>query len=101
MLHECLAPTTVASFMATSLGREPVARPRAPRGAVDLFGWDTCDRVLRADPPADTFVVARAALLDVPAPRSVADARVLMASGAGFVVRRAERHDDGLAALAA
>ncbi|HET6585018.1 MAG TPA: cupin domain-containing protein, partial [Nannocystaceae bacterium] len=65
-----------------------------------LFDWDVLDRVLRSEPRPDVLVVARGRTLDVPAPRDVDGTRALFREGLGLVVRRAERNDAGLAALA-
>ena len=100
MLREWLAPTPVAEFARTHLGRAPDARPRAARAAVPLFTWPTLDRILRVEPAPDLLVVNAGRLLDVPPPRDLARLRELMAKGAGVVIRRAERLDAGLASLA-
>lgn len=88
------------AFVARLLGREPVARPGRARAAVDRFGWDTLDRLL-AIPALDVLVVRDGREQPVPPPASGAALRSLLDAGIGLVVRRAERHDAGLAALAA
>jgi hypothetical protein len=98
LLKEWLAPMGVEEFVAEYVGRRPWARASAAGGAAEALTWQTLDRVLGgAD---DVLVVNGGRTLPVPAPRTLAEARGLMARGLGFVVRRAERHDEQLAALA-
>jgi 50S ribosomal protein L16 3-hydroxylase len=100
MLSEWLAGTSVASFVRDHLQRQPFAHAGTARAALPLFDWNVLDRVLRSDPPPDALVVARGRTLDVPVPRDAAATRALFRDGLGLVVRRAERNDAGLAALA-
>lgn len=101
MLHEWLAPQSVGAFLDTHLHRQPFARPDAARATIACFGWETLAKILAADPLPDVVATLRGRMVDVPAPRTVADARALMAGGVGFVIRRAERHQPDLADLAA
>jgi 50S ribosomal protein L16 3-hydroxylase len=101
MLADWLAPDDLASFRATHLQRQPCARPGAAAAAVPLLGWETFDTVLRSELPLDVLTVAGGRMVDVPAPRSVGALRVLMRRGVSVVVRASERHEPGLAALAA
>jgi 50S ribosomal protein L16 3-hydroxylase len=101
MLAQWLAPLPVASFVGAHLHKQPLAGAGSAAGTVPAFGWDTLGRVLAAQPPPDLLAVGRGKLADVPPPRTVAAARALMATGIGFVIRRADRQDPGLAALAA
>ena len=80
--------------------RQPFAEPAIATPAIALFEWETLARLLAADPSPDTLVVRRAELLDHALPRSLDDVRALFGMGAGLVVRRAERHDEGLRDLA-
>lgn len=100
MFREWIAPDTVDQFVATCLHRQAIARPYAAAKAVPLLTWERLDSILRAGPALKLLVVARGEQLDVPAPTDLASARALMARGWGFVIRRGERHDPGLAALA-
>lgn len=100
LLADWLGDTAPQDFVARSLGREPVARPGRARGAIDRFGWETLDPLL-AVPALDVLVVRGGREQPAPRPTSAASLRRLLDDGLGIVVRRAERHDAGLAALAA
>lgn len=100
MLREWLSPGTVTEFVRTHLHRQPWAQPATASGARAIFGWDTLDRVLRAEPSPDLIVIAKGKPVDTPAPRSAEEVRALMKRGVGLVIRRAEQHDPGLAELA-
>lgn len=100
MLSEWLHPTPVHDFARDHLGRAPMARPGSASGAVGAFTWEVLGRVLSHDPAPDLVVVRKGRALDLPPPRSLDEARALLARGVGFVVRRAECQDAGLAALA-
>jgi 50S ribosomal protein L16 3-hydroxylase len=86
-------------FLANHLRRAPVARPRTALVARELLSWEVLDRVLRAGP--DVLVVARGQLLEARPPRSLAELRAQLDAGIGLCVRHTERHDPGLAQLAA
>jgi ribosomal protein L16 Arg81 hydroxylase len=101
MLAEWLAPLDLATFLQTHLHRQPHARPGAARAALPLLTWQTLDAVLRSDLPLDVLTVARGQLVEGPRPGSLDDVRRLMGLGVSVVVRAGERHDRGLAALAA
>jgi ribosomal protein L16 Arg81 hydroxylase len=100
MLHEWLAPLPVNTFIQLYLHQQPYARPGSARRAVPIFGWDTLERVLADQPPPDVLVVTRGKVMDLPAPHTIGEAYTLLHRGIGLVIRRAERHDAGLAALA-
>jgi hypothetical protein len=100
-LRQWLQEMPLGEFVGTYLHRAPVARPSAAAAAVPLLGWETLGRILAAEPAPDTLVVARGRLVDAPAPRSLEALARLMAAGVGLVLRRTERCDAGLAALAA
>ena len=87
------------AFRTTHLGRQAWARPGVARAQLELFGWDALGRILE-QPRLDLICVARGQFLDVPSPRSLADARALLADGAGFVIRHAQHHDSALARFA-
>ncbi len=101
MLREWLKPIPVEAFVRKQVGKAPFAMAGAAKNAAPIFGWDTLERVLQAEPPADVLVVALGKLLDFPVPRTLVDARALLSKGIGLVIRRAEKHDPGLGALAA
>jgi 50S ribosomal protein L16 3-hydroxylase len=100
MLAQWLAGTSVATFVQEHLQRQPFAAAGTATSALPLFDWDALDRVLGSDPAPDVLVAARGRTLDVPAPRDAERTRKLFRDGLGIVVRRAENHDTGLAALA-
>lgn len=95
-----LAPTTLGEFARGHLGRRPFARPDAAASTAGAFPWDALGRVLGSPDEPDVLVVRKGSALDLPPPRTLDDARALMTRGAGLVVRRAERQDAALAALA-
>jgi hypothetical protein len=101
MLADWLAPESLSWFREAHFDRAPIARGGAAAKAVPLFGWDTLSRVLTSRPPLDLMTVSRGRLVDVPAPRTLAEVRALMRTGVSVVVRGSERHDAGLAELAA
>jgi len=99
MLKRWLADSAYQSFVAHRARRMPYAQPSVvPQDAL-LFGWDTLDRVL-ADSAADVLVVRESQLLPEARPSTAEQVRTLFTRNAGIVVRRAERHDEGLARLA-
>lgn len=100
MIPEWLTLSDRRSFLNDSFGRWPYARAGAARMAVPLFSWATLDRVLGSSTPADVLTVAAGRLYELPAPRSSGDVRMLMARGISTVVRKSERHDDGIRRLA-
>jgi 50S ribosomal protein L16 3-hydroxylase len=99
VLAEWLAAISVDDFRATAMCKTPVAQPATASAARAVLDWDVLDRVLRAQP--DVLVVARGSLLELPAPRSVVELRAYLAAGVGLCVRHTERHDPGLARVAA
>jgi 50S ribosomal protein L16 3-hydroxylase len=100
MLTDWLAPKDMDWFMANHFQRAPHAAPGGALNALPLFDWGAVDRVLRSELPLDLLTVAAGRLMEVPRPRSLVEARRLMAGGVSVVVRAAERHDPGLRALA-
>lgn len=99
-LGSWLAPTTVGEFARGHLGQIPFARPDTAAATAGAFPWDALERVLASPREPDVLVVCRGRALDLPPPRTLSEARSLMASGVGLVARRAEQQDAGLAALA-
>lgn len=93
-IRQILSDDALAAFR----GRRPHAEPFAARAAVDLLDWEALHRVL-ADGP-DLLVADRGTEVDLPRPRSHDEARRCLDRGASLVIRRAERHDPALLALA-
>jgi len=100
VLPEWLTPDDVSWFESHHLGRAPYARPAAALDALPVFTWETLGDVLGSDAPVDVLTVAAGQTVPVPRPRSLADAKQLLARGVSVVVRAAERNDPGLARLA-
>jgi 50S ribosomal protein L16 3-hydroxylase len=101
MLHEWLSPVPLEQFIPMHLGRAPYARPGAAARVVPWFDWGVLDAVLRSPPvPGDVLVARAGRLANALAPKNEAEARALMQSGLGIVIRRAERYDARLAELA-
>jgi 50S ribosomal protein L16 3-hydroxylase len=100
MLDEWLSPMSVSVFARDYLRKQPFASPSSARIAIPVFGWGTLERLLTND-PGDLLVIARGKLVDVPAPKTLAEVRALLLEGVGLVIRRAEQVDAGLARLAA
>jgi 50S ribosomal protein L16 3-hydroxylase len=100
MLAEWLAGTSVETFVRQHLQRRPFAAAGTAGSALPLFDWDALDRVLASDPRPDALVVAKGRTQDVAVPKDVEGTRALFRDGLGVVVRKAERNDAGLAALA-
>ena len=94
-----MAESAYQSFVAHRARRTPYADAGVVPEDALLFGWDTLDRVL-ADSAADVLVVRESQLLAETRPASAEQVRELFMRKAGIVVRRAERHDAGLQALA-
>src|SRR3954468_14396746 len=99
MLTGWLDPMTLDAFKRDVLGKQPYARPGSAAAAVHLIGWEIINRILARESP-DVLVVGSRKLAESPRPRSLEDLRLLMQSGLGIVVRRAEREDSALAELA-
>jgi 50S ribosomal protein L16 3-hydroxylase len=99
MLRDWLGDLSLDAFRATHLGCQAWARPGVALGQTPLFDWSALGRILEHG-DLDLIAVARGQFLDVPPPRSLDAARAMLATGAGFVIRRAERHDEALARFA-
>jgi ribosomal protein L16 Arg81 hydroxylase len=101
MLRRWLSPAPLEDFLRADLGRAPLARPGAARDVLEWFDWPVLDQLLEARcPPPDVLVATRGRLVDTPEPRSLTEARQIMAREQGVVIRRAERHEPRLAQLA-
>lgn len=99
MLKRWMAESAYQSFVSHRARRLPYADAGIVPEDTRLFGWETLDHVL-ADSAADVLVVRESQLLAEERPRTAAQVRDLFMRKAGIVVRRAERHDQGLAGLA-
>jgi 50S ribosomal protein L16 3-hydroxylase len=99
MLTEWLGAISRDEFHARFLRAAPTAQPSTTHAARALLDWDTVDRVLRSAP--DVLVVTRGQLLPVPPPRSLDELTGYLAAGIGLCIRHSERHDPGLARVAA
>lgn len=100
MLRTWLGGRTVDEFLRDDFRRRPLASPGGAESAVPRFEWPVLDRIL-GRPGLDALVVRGGRASDVSRPRSVDALRALFVRGLGLVIRRAEAHDEGLAALAA
>jgi 50S ribosomal protein L16 3-hydroxylase len=100
MLDQWLNPMKVSSFVRDYLRAQPYASPSSASCAMPIFGWGTLDQLLTRNPP-DILVVSQGKLLELPRPRTLGEARDLLTSGVGLVIRHAEKLDAGVAGLAA
>ncbi len=98
MLEEWLGGS-IDAFKRKQWGKAPIARPGAAMGVVDACRWSTLHRVLgRA---TDVILAEKGHAVRKPPPTDAISLERCFAAGLGLVVRRAERHDEGLAAIAA
>ena len=100
MIPDWSTPSERLAFLRDSFGRVPYAQAGAALATAMLLDWTALDHVLRSPCAPDVIAVAACRLADVPAPRSSDDVRALMLRGISTVIRRSERHDDGLLRLA-
>jgi ribosomal protein L16 Arg81 hydroxylase len=99
MLERWMAEGAYRGFVAQRARRAPFADVGVMPAHELAFDWERLGRVL-ADRASDVLVVRDSVLSEEAAPRDTQELRQLFGRGAGIVVRRAERHDEGLAALA-
>jgi 50S ribosomal protein L16 3-hydroxylase len=99
-LARWLGPLSLDQFLDRHLTRAPWAAPGGGLAERRLFDWPALERVLAAPAPPDVLVVSRGEHLPLPAPRTGDQARLMMDAGIGMVLRRSERADPALAALA-
>jgi hypothetical protein len=86
-------------FRSRYLHRQPYAQAGSAHRAVARFGWDTLDRLLTSKSPMCSSLPKENC--STRRGRNVlADLRSLMQNGIGIVMRRAEREDVALAAVA-
>jgi ribosomal protein L16 Arg81 hydroxylase len=94
---EELAP---AVFLSEIYLRKPYSAAQVATPYVPLLTWQILWRVLPRCDAADVLVVRDARLSRGPEPRTREEGEQLFAAGHSLVLRHAERHDAGLAALA-
>jgi 50S ribosomal protein L16 3-hydroxylase len=99
LLRDWLGDVTLDEFRAAFLRKQPAARPSTALDARAVLDWSTVERVLRVVP--DALVVSRGSLLPMPVPRTLDALHQYFAAGVGLCIRHAERHDVGLAGVAA
>src|SRR5947209_2930128 len=99
-LAQLLGSFPLATFMERHYLRLPFALPGGCRHLLPLGGWQALDRIL-ACPGVDLVAGREGTPWDGSPPRSGDEARALLAAGWTLGVRHAERHDEGLAELAA
>src|SRR4051812_46074598 len=100
LIEDLLGGRPLAWFMAEHWLRAPLAVPGAAAAQVGRASWDTVERLL-GDGECDLLVARDGALRDGGRPGDGGAARALLADGWSLVLRRADRHDAGLADLAA
>lgn len=89
---------SIEEFKRRHWGRRPLARPGAAAGVVDRCRWSTLREILGQAP--DVVVAERGRQAARPAPVDAVGLQRCFDEGLGLVVRRAERHDAGLAEVA-
>ncbi|HEX8170854.1 MAG TPA: cupin domain-containing protein [Thermoanaerobaculia bacterium] len=97
-MKEWVDSIATEEFRREHFQRAPLAQPQAAASAIELLQWETIERLLEAG--ADLLLVRNSALVREPGRVSAEAARTLFASGYSIVLRRCERHDDSLRALA-
>lgn len=100
MITRWLDGIPLAAFLAQHFQKAPLAKPGAARDGISLLTWDTIARLVSTPPLPDTLVVRNGTLLTNAEPRSLREAQALFGAGCSIVMRRLERHDAALAALA-
>jgi 50S ribosomal protein L16 3-hydroxylase len=99
MLPSWLDGTTREEFTAAHFQKEPFARAATAAAAVPLLTWETVERLVET-PGRDILVVRNGRLSSEPEPTTAAETRDLFSRGWSIVLRRCERHDPALSALA-
>jgi ribosomal protein L16 Arg81 hydroxylase len=101
VIQEWLGAVPLRQFLDGAYLQRPFVHASAALEFTPLGGWEVFGRIVAATPPPDTLVVRDGRVLSVAPPRSRSQLEALLATGASLVVRKAERHDPGLASLAA
>jgi hypothetical protein len=99
VLRDWLGAMCLDEFRAHFLRTAPTAQAATASAARAVFDWDVLDHVLRDAP--DSLVVSRGQLLPLPPPHDVGELRDYLTAGVGLCIRHGERHDAGLARVAA
>ena len=99
MLQTWLGAISVDAFLSSHCGKRAWAGAGVAGNVSRLFDWEVLERLIGAA-EIEVLVVARGRLWDVAPPTSLPEARTMMGRGLGFVLRRAELHDEELAGLA-
>jgi 50S ribosomal protein L16 3-hydroxylase len=99
-LQKVLGDMTVGEFVDRHAFRLPLARPGGAAFAAGLAGPEAVDRLLSA-PGVDAFLARDRQMWEGGRAPDAGTARRLAGEGWTLAVRHAERHDPGLAALAA
>lgn len=85
-------------FLRENFQRAPVARAGTTGRVVRALTWATVERLVNAKP--DMLIVRNGKLRTDVQPTTFAEALALFREGHSIVMRRCEKHDEGLAALA-
>lgn len=99
-MEQLLGPTPLATFTEQYYLRLPFSSAGGCQTLCRLANWDTIDRLLAA-PGVDVLVGQKGKRWRGPVPKSTAEARTALAAGNTLGIRHAEKHDAGLAGLAA
>jgi 50S ribosomal protein L16 3-hydroxylase len=86
-------------FVAENLHRVPLALPNACPSVIPVGTWATLETLLAGD-EADVMVVQRGERYSGPLPKDVSAAQSLCDEGCTILIRKAERHNSQLAAIA-
>jgi ribosomal protein L16 Arg81 hydroxylase len=100
MIEKLLGDVPVGRFLEEHYLRQPLAMPGGCREFCRLGDWGAIERMLAAA-DADVIVGRHGEQWAGPRPTNLAEARDVLAKGYTIGVRHAERHDAGLAELAA
>jgi ribosomal protein L16 Arg81 hydroxylase len=100
MLEQLLGPVPAAAFLEEHYLRQPFARPGGCARLAGLGSWDTVARIL-PQPGVDVLAGREGQPYAGRLPTTAEEARALLAEGYTLGIRHAEKHDPGLAELAA
>src|SRR5690242_14328668 len=99
-LEQLLGDVPRAVFVEQHFFKTPFSRAGGCRHLTHLADWPAVEAIL-ARPGVDVLVGREGKRWEGPGPPSPAEARALVAEGYTLGIRHAERHDPGLAELAA
>jgi len=100
VIQGLLGPIPRADFIAGHYLKLPFARAGGCRHLIPLGDWPTLGKLL-ALPDVDVLVGREGQQREAPPPRSTSEARAVLAEGFTLGLRHVERHDHGLAEMAA